>query len=49
MVRNPTHRLAYLFVGYGVHVVEDAHRVIDAVEIYRISVQGVIELAPFSR
>ena len=33
LVEDVLHRLSYLLVGYGVYVVEDAHRLLQLVDI----------------
>ncbi|MFM7983027.1 MAG: hypothetical protein ACKPKO_27255, partial [Candidatus Fonsibacter sp.] len=47
MVEDVIHRLSYLFVGYDVDVVEDAHRLIELLDLNRVRVEHVVELYPF--
>ena len=44
LVQDATHRLAYLLVGYGVYVVEDAHRLLELLHLDRDLVQRLVEL-----
>ena len=47
LVEDAIHRLSYLLVGYDIDVVEDAHRLLELLDLYRIRVQGVVELDSF--
>ena len=47
LVEDAEHRLSYLLVGYDVDVVEYAHRLLELLHIYRIHVQGIVELDHF--
>ena len=47
LIEDVIHNLSYLLVGYDVYVVEDAHRLLELVDLTRIRAQGVVELDLF--
>ena len=46
-IEDATHGVSYHLVGYGVDVVEDAHRLLELLDLYRIRVERVVELDSF--